>query len=291
MPGQYSAKDYNSEVKPTWCPGCGDYGILAAVKQALQRLSIGPHEVVVVSGIGCGSKLPDYLHAYGFMSLHGRPLPVAAGVKLANPQLHVIITDGDGDAYGIGGNHFIHACRRNINITHIVENNQIYALTKGQYSPTSEDGFVTTTSPEGAIEPHMHALAIAFAAGASFIARASAGNPKHMAEIIAEGIKHAGYSLVEILQPCVTFNKVNTYEWYAERAYDVTTTGHDPTDRAAAWAKVNEWGDRIPVGVLYRENRPVYESQVPGLRQGPVTKRAVDDLDDAGFDALKSEFL
>jgi 2-oxoglutarate ferredoxin oxidoreductase subunit beta len=291
MPGKYTKDLYNSPVKPTWCPGCGDFAILAAVKQALFNLEIGPHEVVIVSGIGCGSKLPDYIHTFGLMTLHGRPLPAATGIKLANPKLNVVVTDGDGDAYGIGGNHFLHTCRRNPNITHIVENNQIYALTKGQYSPTSGEGFVTTTSPEGAIEMPLPALAVAFAAGASFIARTSAGVPKHMVEIIAAAIKHQGYALVEVLQPCVTFNKVNTYEWYAERAYDVATEGHDPTDPTAAWTKVNEWDDRIPIGILYRKERPPYETQVPGLERGPVTERAINDLNSELFDALKSEYV
>ena len=180
-------KVYDSEAENTWCAGCGGFAILRSLKLALAELDIPPHEALVVSGIGCGSKLPDYMHVNGYMTIHGRPLPVATGAKLANPDLHVIVVNGDGDAYGIGGNHFLHSCRRNPDITHIVEDNQIYGLTKGQYSPTSDKGFVTTTSPDGAIERSLLPVAVGIAAGATFIARTFAGDPKHMATVIAAG--------------------------------------------------------------------------------------------------------
>ncbi|MCL7454050.1 MAG: thiamine pyrophosphate-dependent enzyme, partial [Anaerolineae bacterium] len=202
-------KDYASDVKPTWCPGCGDFGILAAVKQALVQVGLAPHEVLLVSGIGCGSKLPDYVTANGFMTLHGRTLPVATGARLANHGLQVIAVHGDGDGLGLGMGHFIHTARRNLNIVDILQNNQIYGLTKGQYSPTSDPGFVTSTSPEGAIEIPANPLALALTAGATFLARGFAGDVKGLAALIAMALEHEGYALVDVLQPCVTFNRKN----------------------------------------------------------------------------------
>jgi 2-oxoglutarate ferredoxin oxidoreductase subunit beta len=271
-------KVYDTTVEVTWCAGCGDYAILKALKLALAELEIAPHQVLLVSGIGCGSKLPDYMNANGYMTIHGRPLAIATGAKLANPELHVIVVDGDGDCYGIGGNHFVHSCRRNPNITQIVQNNQIYGLTKGQYSPTSDAGFVTTTSPDGAIEAAFNPAAIALAAGATFIARSFSGDPKHMAQVIAEGVRHRGYALIDVLQPCVTFNRVNTYAWYRERIYRLEEEqGYDPGDRTAAWHKAQEWGERIPAGVIYRvEGVPTYEDQVRALEDGSPVSRLLE---------------
>lgn len=287
-----SLRDFDNGVRPTWCPGCGDFAILTVVKKALLELGIAPHEAAIISGIGCGSKLPDYVRANGFMTIHGRPLPVATGFKLANPRLHVLVVDGDGDAYGIGGNHFLHTLRRNLDLTHLVENNQIYALTKGQYSPTSEAGFVTTTSPDGAPERPVLPTLTAFAGGATFVARGFAGDPKHLLQLLVQAMQHRGYALVDILQPCVTFNRLNTYEWYQERAYKVEEVGHDPTDRAAAERAVRQWGDRIPIGVLWRDGEvPVYEDLVPGLACGPVVGRPLDDLTAEAFHRLKGAFF
>jgi 2-oxoglutarate ferredoxin oxidoreductase subunit beta len=287
-------KTFNSEAENTWCPGCGDFAILRALKLALTDLGIAPHEALVVSGIGCGSKLPDYMHINGYMTIHGRPLPVATGAKLANPDLHVIVVDGDGDAYGIGGNHFLHSCRRNPNITHIVEDNQIYGLTKGQYSPTSDLGFVTTTSPDGAIERSLLPVAVALSSGATFIARTFAGDPKHMATVIAEAIKHRGYSLIDVLQPCVTFNRVNTYDWYRKRVYKLGED-YDPTDRDSARARAYEWEDRIPLGVIYRNDElQTYEDQVLPLQAGsPLASMLKLQKDPAPgqYESLKEQFL
>lgn len=281
---------FDVDVKPTWCPGCGDFGILNAVKHALSELAIAPCDALIVSGIGCGSKFPDYMHVNGFITLHGRPLPIATGAKLANHALHVVVIDGDGDAYGIGGNHFIHTARRNPDITHIVENNQIYALTKGQYSPTTPQGTITTTSPEGVIERTLNPAALALAVGATFIARAFAGEPKHLSGLIQEAISHPGYALIDVLQPCVVFNRVNTYEWYRSRIYKLEDAGHDPRDRRAAEDVAREWGERIPIGVIYREDDvPTYESQVPALRGGPLAARPV--AAPAVFERLKERFL
>lgn len=285
-----TVKSYASPVKPTWCPGCGDYGIMTAIKTALVSLSIAPHQALVVSGIGCGSKTPDYMNVNGFLSIHGRPLAVATGARLANHALTVLVVDGDGDAYGIGGNHLIHTMRRNLDITHIVQNNQVYALTKGQYSPTSAHGTITTTSPEGSIEAPMRPLLLGLTMGAAFLARGFAGEPRHLADILIEAIRHRGYALVDVLQPCVTFNKVNTYDWYREHTYKVEDEGHDPTDFEAAYRRCREWEDRIPTGILYRkEGMPTYEDQVPALRKGPLVNQPLDRrVHD--FEALKDTF-
>jgi 2-oxoglutarate ferredoxin oxidoreductase subunit beta len=287
-------KIYDAATEVSWCPGCGDFAILRALKLALADLGIAPWQALVVSGIGCGSKLPDYTSINGFMTIHGRPLPIATGARLANPDLHVIVVNGDGDSYGIGGNHFLHACRRNPDLTHIVENNQIYGLTKGQYSPTSDKGFVTTTSPDGSIEAALNPLSVAIAAGATFVARGFAGEPKHMAQLIAEGIQHRGYALIDVLQPCVTFNRVNTYDWYRSRVYKLEEN-YDPADRHAAWLKAQEWEERIPLGVLYRSaDSPSYEDQVGALKiSSPVQSalRLARQPSPGQYEPLKAEFM
>jgi 2-oxoglutarate ferredoxin oxidoreductase subunit beta len=289
------AKLFDATTEVTWCAGCGDFAILRALKLALAELGVEPYQALVVSGIGCGSKLPDYMHVNAYLTNHGRPIPVATAAKLANPDLHVIATSGDGDSYGIGGNHFVQSCRRNPNITQIVENNQIYGLTKGQYSPTSEKGFITTTSPDGAIELAFNPMAIALAAGATFIARGFAGEPKHLAELIAQGIQHRGYALIDVLQPCVTFNRVNTYSWYRQRVYHLEEEGYDPSDRDAAWEKAHEWEERIPLGVLYRmEGQPTYEDQVKALAGGSPVSRVNDLATDPRpqqYEPLKERFI
>ncbi len=288
-------KTFDATSEITWCPGCGDFAILRALKLALADLGIEPHQALVVTGIGCGSKLPDYMTVNGYTTLHGRPLPIASGAKLANPQLHVVVVNGDGDSYGIGGNHFVQTCRRNPNITQIVENNQVYGLTKGQYSPTSAKGFVTTTSPDGAIELAFNPMAIALAAGATFIARAFAGEPKHMAQMIAEGIKHRGYALIDVLQPCVVYNRVNTYDWYRKRIYHLEEEGYDPAAREAAWERAQEWEERIPLGILYRaEGLPTYEDQVAALKDGSPVSRIIElarSPRPEQYERLKDDFL
>jgi 2-oxoglutarate/2-oxoacid ferredoxin oxidoreductase subunit beta len=285
-------KIFNGGQKSTWCPGCGDFGILASMKQALAGLDLQPHEVILVSGIGCGSKLPHYLRANGYNSIHGRALPVAQGIKLANHSLRVIAVTGDGDGYGIGQGHFIHAMRRNADITHVVENNQVYGLTKGQYSPTSERGYISSFSPEGSIEFAINPMALALSAGATFIARAFAGDVKHMNAVLQAAIRHRGYSLVDCLQPCVTYNKLNTYDWFRTRVYKLEEDeGYDPADRQRAWQRAQEWGDRIPIGVIYENaDRPTYEEQVTALKKGPLVQQELDGrLPD--YEALKEEFV
>jgi 2-oxoglutarate ferredoxin oxidoreductase subunit beta len=283
-------KDYASGVRPTWCPGCGDYGILAAVKQGLVQAGLAPHQVLLVSGIGCGSKLPDYATANGFMTLHGRTLPVATGARLANHGLTILTIHGDGDGLGLGMGHFIHTARRNLEIVDILQNNQIYGLTKGQYSPTSDPGFVTSTSRDGSIEMAAKPLALALAVGGTFLARGFAGDVKHLAGLVAQAVEHRGYALLEVLQPCVTFNRKNTYDWYRERIYDLQEAGHDPADRVAAFEKALEWGERIPIGVLYQVRLPTYEEQVPVLQDGPLAGREPTKLSPEQAERLLAEF-
>lgn len=292
MADEVTLDDYQYPTEPTWCPGCGDFAILRSVKASLVDLGLAPHESLLVSGIGCGSKLPHYMNVNGYHSIHGRPVPVATGAKLANPDLNVVVTAGDGDSYGIGGNHFLHACRRNIGITHIVEDNRVYGLTKGQYSPTSHKGFVTKTSPEGSIEPPVRPVPTALTSGATFIARAFSGHVQAMNEIFAAAMDHDGYALVDVLQPCVTFNPGKSYDFYNDLVYELDED-YDPTDRKAAEEKAKEWGDRIPLGIIYREDKPTYEEQVPALSEGPIVKRSLDPEERSGVDLeeVKQSFM
>jgi len=270
-------KDYLSHHKPTWCPGCGNYGIWNGLKAALANQQIAPHQVLIVSGIGCGSKLPDYTHANGLMTLHGRPLPVATGAHLANHDLKIILTHGDGDGYSMGGNHFIHAIRRNIDVVDIYQNNKVYGLTKGQYSPTSDKGYVSKTTLKGAIEHAVNPIAIALGAGATFVSRSFAGDMKHLTWVIEQALQHRGYSLVDVFQPCVSFNKVNTYAWYQQRVYKLEDEkGYDVTNLPAAFKKSLEWGARIPIGIFYKkEGEPTYKDQLPVLNAGPLVKQGL----------------
>jgi 2-oxoglutarate ferredoxin oxidoreductase subunit beta len=263
-------------LKPAWCPGCGNFGILSALNRALIELEIEPHQVLLVSGIGQAGKLPHYTRGNVFNSLHGRPVPPAIGAKIANSELIVIAVSGDGDAYGEGGNHFLHAARRNHDITYLVHNNQVYGLTKGQASPTSDIGFVTKTTPYGASSP-VNPIALAIVSGASFVGRGFTGDVRHLTGLIKEGILHKGFSLIDVLQPCVSFNHKNTFQWYRERAYKVEDeSGYNSSDRKAAMEKAQEWGDRIPIGIIYQIKSPTYEEQLPSLRKGPLVKQKID---------------
>ena len=260
-----SLKDFeNGET--AWCPGCGNFQILKAVKQALVNLKLEPYQVIFVSGIGQAGKLPHYLKCNLFNGLHGRSLPVATGIKIANHELTVLAVDGDGGAYGEGGNHLIHAIRRNISITYIVHNNQIYGLTKGQASPTSEMGLKTKTTPQGIILKPFNPIAMAISLGATFVARGYAAKIPHLTGLIEAGIKHKGFALIDILQPCVSFNRLNTYKWYNERVYDVATDSEfNPENVGEAFEKSLEWGDRIPIGIIHRSERPSYEEKLSVL--------------------------
>lgn len=246
-----------STYETAWCPGCGNFSILSCLKTALDELGKDPHEVLMVAGIGQAAKTPQYISANTFCGLHGRSLPAAQAAKIANEGLAVIVNTGDGDSYGEGGNHFIHAIRRNVNITHFVHDNQIYGLTKGQSSPTTAVGHLTNAQAEGNINHPLNPVLLALAAGAGFVARSFCGDPKHLIAMMKEAINYKGYALVDIFQNCVSFNKVNTFSWYRERVYHLEDD-YDPTDKANAMKRAMEFGDRIPIGILYREDRPDY---------------------------------
>ncbi|MDD4731779.1 MAG: 2-oxoacid:ferredoxin oxidoreductase subunit beta [Desulfovibrio sp.] len=257
-----------------WCPGCGNHSILKAVKQALAGLDLAPHQTLLVSGIGQAAKLPQYLHCNMFNGLHGRALPAATGARLANPRLKVFAVSGDGCNYGEGGNHFLAALRRNPDITLLAHDNQVYGLTKGQASPTTAQGQKTKTQPGGQPSVPLNPVAIAVAMRISLVVRAFSGEPDHLAAMVAQAAETPGFALVDILQPCVTFNKVNTFQWYKERCY-MLGDDHDPTNWAAAMRKADEFGDRIPLGVIWRGDRAPFESLAPG-RGTPLAEHRLD---------------
>ena len=283
-------RDFDVERRPTWCRGCGNFGILNAVKMALAERNLAPHETFFVTGIGCGSKLPHYLRATGFHTLHGRAIAVATGVRLANHGLRVIVVHGDGDGYGEGLAHFLNAARRNVDIADIVQDNRIYGLTKGQYSPTSEQGKRTPTSPGGSIDRPVNPLALALAAGATFVSRGYSGELRHLAWLIGEALDHRGYALVDVLQPCVTWNRSYAYDFYRVRVTILEEEeSYDNTDRGRAQDRVLEWGDRIPIGILYRdETLPTYEEQIPALEAGPLVHRPLAKLTPPQIEALQA---
>jgi len=265
-------------VETAWCPGCGNFAIQVALKQALAELGLLPHEVVITSGIGQAAKMPHYVRTNGFNGLHGRALPPAFGIHVANKNLKVIVSTGDGDSFGEGGNHVIHNMRRNIDIAHFVHDNQIYGLTKGQASPTTSRGHKTSVQVEGVINKPLNPIALSIVSGATFVARAYAGNRKHLVSIMKEAIQHRGYAMVDIMQPCVTFNKVNTYEWFNERAYMISED-HDRTDRLAALEKSFEWemGEKVALGIFYQVEEPTYIDKIPKLANGkPLVDREFD---------------
>ncbi len=259
-----------SDTKPTWCPGCGDFGVVAAVEMAVKRLKIPSHNVVVVSGIGCSSNLPHFLSSYGFHGIHGRAIPVAEGIRWANHGLTVIATGGDGDGFGIGAGHFVHAMRRNVDLTYVTMDNQIYGLTTGQASPTSSLGQKTKSTPDGVIENPIEPVALALASGATYVARGFSGDVKQLADLVAGGIQHKGFSFVDVYSPCVTYNKLNTFDFFRQRVYKLESAGHDPSDIVKAWQRALEWGDKIPIGLFYQTDRPTYEDLEKVLEAGPL---------------------
>lgn len=258
-----------------WCPGCGNFSIAKAVKQALVASNLKPHEVLFVSGIGQAAKAPHYLNANVFNGLHGRSLPVATGAKLSNSNLTVMVESGDGCNYGEGGNHLLAAIRRNVNITLLVHNNQVYGLTKGQASPTSDEGFVTKAQPQGTPSAAFNPIALAVAMRAGFVARGFAGMIDHLSELIQQGIAHHGFALIDILQPCVSFNTVNTFAWYEKRCSPMPAK-YDPTNWDEAMKVACQWGDRIPIGVIYQNDRLSFEDHFPVLAHGPLLGRSLD---------------
>ncbi|MBI4687941.1 MAG: 2-oxoacid:ferredoxin oxidoreductase subunit beta [Nitrospirae bacterium] len=266
--------DYKGQ-SPAWCPGCGNFGILRAFKEAALELAIEPHQFTVVSGIGQAGKLPHYLRCNTFNGLHGRTLPVATGLRLANHDMLVVAVAGDGDCYGEGGNHLIHAMRRNINVKLLVHNNQIYGLTKGQPSPTSMEGMVAKNQPFGVFAEQLNPLAMAVALDCSFVARGFAGDIGSLKDLIKEAIRHKGFALIDILQPCITFNKINTFQWYKERMYPVDSA-YDPFNRVEAFRKALEWGERIPIGIIYKNDRPILEERIPIIKEKALVRQPFD---------------
>ncbi len=269
-----TTEDYGS-YETAWCPGCGNFSILEAVKRGLVASDLKPHQVLFVSGIGQAAKAPHYLNANVFNGLHGRALPVASGAKLANPRLKVIVESGDGCNYGEGGNHFLAAVRRNIDLTMIVHDNQVYGLTKGQASPTTQEGFVTKAQPEGVASAPFNPIAVAVAMQASFVGRGFSGMIDHLAGLIQEALAHEGFALIDVLQPCVSFNKVNNFAWYNKRCYTLPEQ-HDPTDWQSAMAVAMEWGEKIPLGIIYRNQRVAFEKKFSVLEKGPLAGQQTD---------------
>jgi len=258
--------DYKSDEKPTWCPGCGDFGVLNALYNAMREKNYDPKDVVLVSGIGCSSRLPFFVSTYGFHGVHGRAMPISTGVKLARPELNVIVLGGDGDAFAIGGGHFMHAARRNLNLTYVIMDNQTYGLTKGQASPTAATGYVTKASPKGTIEAPVNPLLLAMACGASFVARGFSGQPKDLASLILTGVEHTGLSIIDVYSPCPTFNKINTFKSYREEVAPLPAD-HDPTSFEHALGMAASLEPRY-LGVIYQREGPSYDQLLEERKSG-----------------------
>lgn len=272
---------------PTWCPGCGDFGIWNSLRDALAKLGIGPDDGVCVYGVGCHGNMYDWNKIYGFVGLHGRTLPVAQAIKLVNHKLPVIVISGDGDGLGEGGNHFLHAAKRNPDITVILHDNELYSLTTGQASPTAKQGFVTKSTPEGVTDNPINPLAFALTAGATFVSRGFAGDTPGLTKLMIAAIEHKGFSLVDCLQPCVTFDKVHTYQWFRERVYYLDD-GYDRHHKFQAYEKMHEWGDKIPLGIFYQEERPTSEQIEATIAKTPLVQQPNEPR---AFDELVREFI
>lgn len=279
--------DLNTEETITWCPGCGNFGIHTAMKNAIVEMNLEPHNVLLVAGIGCHGHLPNWINTYGFCTLHGRALPVALGAKLANHKLTVIVNSGDGDCYGEGMNHFINTIRTNVDITLLVHNNKLYSLTTGQFTPTTEKGLKTRSTPFGVRETPVNPIALAIAAGAGFVARGYAGDIKHLTWLITEAVKHKGFSFIDIMQPCVALDKVHTFQFYNERVYKLEETGYKPDDKMQAFVKAQEWDKKIPIGIFYKEERATYGEQLPQIEKIPLVKQ---DIGNVNISSLMKEF-
>ena len=269
-------KDYKGKVDPDWCPGCGDFGVLKSLQKVCAELGRKPHEILTVSGIGCSSNFPGYFNAYGMHTLHGRPLAVATGAKMANHELTVVVTAGDGDGYGIGGNHFTHTARRNVDLTYLVMNNQIYGLTTGQVSPTSSLDMKTKSTPFGSVELPINPITAAIMNGATFVARGFSGNAKHLTALMKQAIQHKGFALIDIFSPCVTFNHDNDYTFFKPRVKILEDEGHDTSDWKAACEKAMLWGDTIYTGLFLQKEQPSLDEVEPILEEGgPLAHRPI----------------
>jgi 2-oxoglutarate/2-oxoacid ferredoxin oxidoreductase subunit beta len=283
-------KEFRNNVKPNWCPGCGDFSVQAAIQRAAANVGLEPEQLAVISGIGCSGRISGYINAYGLHGIHGRSLPIAQGVKLANRELTVIASGGDGDGFAIGMGHTVHAIRRNLDVTYIVMDNQIYGLTKGQTSPRSAEGFKTKSTPEGSIESTLSPLEIALSAGATFVAQSFSSDLKQLTTLIEEGLKHKGFSLINVFSPCVTFNKVNTYDWFKENIVNLEQfPDYDPSNRIAAMTKIMETNGMV-TGLIYQnKERKAYDELIVGFKEEGLAKQDLQ-LSRADFDKLLAEF-
>jgi 2-oxoglutarate/2-oxoacid ferredoxin oxidoreductase subunit beta len=284
LPKQMVMADLKGKVDPDWCPGCGDFGVLAAVQKALVELQIPKHEVATISGIGCSSNFPGFIDTYGMHTLHGRSLPVASGMKLANHAMTVLVTGGDGDGFGIGAGHFVHTMRRNLDLTYIVMDNQIYGLTTGQTSPTSRIGMKTKSMPFGNVDAPVNPISLALAAGATFVARGFSADQKHLTELLKRAIQHKGFSFLDIFSPCVTYNHDNTFQWFRPRVKKLEDNpAYDPSDWQAAMEKSTLWGDEIPIGLFFeRTDVPTAHDAEPVLKSGPLVHQKMGIPADIG---------
>ncbi|WP_044642796.1 2-oxoacid:ferredoxin oxidoreductase subunit beta [Risungbinella massiliensis] len=283
-------KDFRNKVKPNWCPGCGDFSVLAAMQRAFANQGLEPEDVAIVSGIGCSGRISGYVNAYGLHGVHGRALPIAQGLKLANRDLTVVAAGGDGDGFAIGMGHTVHAIRRNVNITYIVMDNQIYGLTKGQTSPRSEMGFKTKSTPNGSIESAISPMEMALTVGAGFVAQSVSSDLKGLTNVIEEGIKHEGFSLINVYSPCVTYNKINTYDWFKQNIVNLSDIpDYDPSDRGLAMKTLMEHNGLI-TGIIYQnKEKPSYESMIKGFRDEALAKQDLS-ISKEQFDKLVGEF-
>ncbi|MBA4603719.1 2-oxoacid:ferredoxin oxidoreductase subunit beta [Thermoactinomyces mirandus] len=283
-------KDFRNKIKPNWCPGCGDYSVLAAMQRAFANAGLEPHEVAIVSGIGCSGRISGYFNAYGFHGVHGRSLPIAQGLKLANRDLTVVAAGGDGDGFAIGMAHTIHAIRRNVDITYIVMDNQVYGLTKGQTSPRSQKGFITKSTPYGSIESPIHPMEMALTAGAGFVAQAFSSDLKQLTGLIEAGIKHKGFSLINVFSPCVTYNKMNTYDFFKEHLVNLDEDSeYDPSNRHMAMQKLME-NNALVTGLIYQnKEQPSYEEMIKGFKEEPLAKQDIM-ISEQDFNKLVAQF-
>ena len=269
--------DFEDKIDISWCPGCGNFALLKILKEVFEELGLDGKNICISSGIGQAAKMPQYINNINYYNgLHGRALPVAAAIQMANPKMTLIAEGGDGDSYGEGGNHFIHNIRRNVDITHFVHDNQVYGLTKGQASPTSMVGMVTGVQTDGNFNEPLNPMLLAIAAGAGFVARAFTGHKEQLIDIMKQAISYNGYAIVDILQPCVSFNKINTFGWYNKRVYELDES-YDCENKAAAMEKTMEFGEKIPLGILYREKKLAYHQKNQVLKTAiPLLERKTD---------------
>jgi 2-oxoglutarate ferredoxin oxidoreductase subunit beta len=281
----YQAKDYKSELKPIWCPGCGDFGVVQAIYRALASIGRPPHEIAFVSGIGCSSRIPGYTTAYGFNSVHGRALPIAQGIKLANPNILVLVAGGDGDGFSIGGGHVAHAIRRNLDMTYIIMDNQIYGLTKGQLSPTSPRGLTTASSSYGSIEDAVNPLLYVLGYGARFVAQGTPADMAGLASVIEEGIRFPGFAFINVQSPCVTYGQADQQlKAQKSKLASLRSLGHDPANRLRAMELAQEYGHTLYTGVLYRDPNPgptlddFVRERHAALREGVFPRDGVLDV-------------